>query len=190
MAWNNSSDTLIAGSGQVYVAATGSTLPTTPTGTVDTAFVGLGYHTEDGVSLSAPVNIIDYPAWQSKHPIRREVDTRDFTLSFSLLQWDEDTVPLAFGGGSISSVSGGYKFTPPQSTDAITEKALICDIDDGSERTRIIIPRGSVTEGVDTSLTRTSMSALSVTFKALQPTDGSAAWYFLTSDSTAYASGS
>jgi len=34
------------------------------------------------------------------------------------------------------------------------------------------------------------MSALSVTFKALQPTDGSAAWYFLTSDSTAYASGS
>jgi len=190
MGWNNPSDTLIAGSGQVYVAATGSTLPTTPTGSIDTAFVGLGYHTEDGVSLSAPVNIIEHQAWQSKHAIRREVDSREFTLSFSLLQWDEDTVPLAFGGGTISSVSGGYKFAPPQSTDAIAEKALICDIDDGTERTRIIIPRGSVTEGVDTSLTRTSMAALSVSFKALQPTDGSAPWYFLSSDTTAYASGS
>lgn len=190
MAWNNSADTLIAGSGQVYVAPVGTALPTTPTDSLNASFVGLGYHTEDGVSLSAPVNIIEHPAWQSKHPIRREVDSREFSLSFSLLQWDEDTVPLAFGGGTISSVSGGYKFSPPEPTDAIAEKALICDIDDGTERTRIIIPRGSVTEGVDTSLTRSAMSALSVTFKALQPSDGSVPWYFVSSDTTAYAAGS
>lgn len=188
--WNNASDTLIAGSGQVYVGATGSTLPTTPTGSIDTAFAGLGYHTEEGVSLSFSVSIIGHRAWQTQDEIRRQVDTRELALSFQLLQWDEDTVPFAFGGGSISSVSGGYKFTPPQPTDALAEKALICDLDDGSERTRIIIPRGTVTEGVDTSFTRTSMSALSVSFKALQPTDGSASWYFLSSDSTAYAAGS
>ena len=90
----------------------------------------------------------------------------------------------------MAAVSGGYKFTPPQVEDAIDERALICDCIDGSETTRIVIPRGSVTEGVDSALTKSAMAALAVTFKALQPVDGSAAWYPLFSDTMAFAAGS
>lgn len=190
MAWNNPDETLIAGSGQVYVAPVGTALPVGPTSALNAAFVGLGYHTEDGVSTSAPVNVVEHPAWQSKFPIRREVDTREFIVTFALLQWNEETTKLAFGGGSVESVTGGYRFNPPQSDESIDERSLIVDVDDGSERVRIVVPRGSVTEGVDSSLTRNAMSALPVSFKALQPEDGAAPWYPLFSDSTAFAAGS
>lgn len=190
MAWNNPNDTVIGGSGQVYVAPVGTALPTTPTGALNAAFTGLGYHTEEGVQTSAPLSVIEHKGWQSKAPIRREVDSRDFQLTFALLQWDEDTLPLAFGGGTIVSVSGGYRYDPPQNSDALDERALVCDVDDGSERIRFVIPRGSVTEGVDSTLNRSAMASLPVTFKALEPADGSKLWYPLFSDTTAFAPGS
>ena len=188
--WNNPNESRAGLTGQVYVAPVGTALPTTPSAALNSAFVGLGFHTEDGISLSAPVNVTEYGAWQTKYPIRREVDSREFMFTFSLLQFNEETVKLAFGGGSFTSVSGGYKFSPPTATDAIDERSLVADIDDGTERTRFIIPRGSVTEGVDTQFTRSALSQLNVSFKALFPADGSLPWYYLDSDTTAYAAGS
>lgn len=190
MSWNNPNETVVGGSGEVYVAAVGTALPAGPSVALNAAFVGLGYHTEDGVSLNQTPNVVEHQVWQSRYPIRRELDTFDFQITFSLVQFNEETVKLAFGGGSISSVSGGYKYTPPQAGEAIDERALVVDVDDGSERTRIVVPRGSVTEAVDVSYNRGALGALPITFKALQPADGSPAWYPLFSDSTAFMPGS
>lgn len=188
--WNNPNETLVAGTGQAYVAPVGTALPAGPSTALNAAFVGLGYHTEDGVSINQTPSIIEHPAWQSKVAIRRERDTIEFAVTFALLQFNEETVKLAFGGGSVAAVSGGYRYNPPQADEAIDERSLIVDVNDGSEVTRIVVPRGSVTEAVDVALTRSAMAQLPITFKALQPADGSKAWYPLFSDTTAFAPGS
>lgn len=189
--WNDPNELVIAGTGQVYVGAVGSTLPTTPTATPDTAFSGLGYHSEDGVSVNADPEIVEHKGWQSKFALRRVRESEQFRLSFALLQWNEISVPLAFGGGQITNPSGSiYKYQPPSANDAIYERAVICDVADGSRHIRFILPRVTVVEGVDSKFTRSAMAELPITVESLEPSDNADAWYFLTDDAAAFAAGS
>lgn len=190
MAWNEASELVVAGNGQIYVAPVGTALPAGPSTALNAAFIGLGYTTEDGASFSVSPNIEEFRAWQSRQPVRREMTEQDMQVSFALEQWNEETVPLAFGGGEITSVSGGYKYTPPAATDALDERAMVIDADDGDRRVRIVIPRGNVTDAVETTFQRSELAVLPITFQALAPDDESASWYALFDDSAAFAAGS
>jgi hypothetical protein len=189
--WNDPLETIVAGSGEVYTAAIGTALPTKTDSSLNVAFNGLGYHTEDGVSVNQNVDITEFMAWQSKSAIRREQNARDFLITFQLLQWNEINLPLAMGGGTISEpTSGQFKYVPPADTAALEEKAVIVDVDDGTRRVRFVVPRATVTETAEVGFKRNEMAALAVTFKALKPSDGSDAWYALFNDSAAFAPGS
>ena len=187
--WNDASEIIVAGSGEVYVAAVGTALPTTATETLNAAFVGLGYHTEDGVSISVSPTVEEFMAWQSRQAIRREMTAQEIQVSFSLQQWNEETLPLAFGGGAISSVSGGYRYDFPTDTASLVEKAMIVDCVDGSENHRFVFTRGTVVEAVETQFSRGATALLPITFKVLGPEAGGAPGYYLT-DSAAFAAGS
>lgn len=188
--WNNSDEITVASNGQVYVAPVGTALPTSPTGSLNAAFVGLGYASEDGVTLTVTPDIQEFMAWQSRQAVRRELTAQELQVAFQLLQWNEETVPLAFGGGDITAVSGGYRYDFPTGSDALDERALIIDANDGDRRTRFVFPRGNVVESVESQFTRSAMSMLPITFKALEPSDGSGAGYVLFSDDDAFAPGS
>lgn len=191
MAWNDAAETIVAGTGQVYVAPVGTTLPTTAEAAVDSSFVGLGFHTEDGVSMNKTLEIVEFRAWQSRHPIRRERETEDFQLTFVLQQWNEQTLPFALGGGTVTQVTAGhYKYTPPGDDDQLDERSLICDVIDGDRIARFVIPRGTVSEGVESTFQRSEMAGLPVTFKALEPATGGDPWHVLFNDDDAFATGS
>jgi hypothetical protein len=181
MAWNSADETLVGSSGQVYVASVGATLPTsTATALNEPTWEGLGYHTEDGLSISNAPELTRFGAWQSKRPIRIDRQSDTFSLTFALLQWDREAVSLAFGGGTFSDLGGGqYKYSPPDDDDGVDERALVADVVDGSDVLRIVVPKGIAVEGVDSQFARSSMSQLSVTFEALE-NDGGDDWYFVT----------
>lgn len=189
MAWNDSDSLVVASNGQVYVGAVGATLPTTPDSTLSAAdWKGLGYVTEDGVSLSVSPNIEEFMAWQSRQPVRRELTAQEVQVSFSLEQWNEDTLPFAFGGDITDLGGGDYRFDLLADGDPIDERALIIDAVDGSKNYRWVFPKGNVTDAVETTFQRSSLSVLPVTFKALQG-DTERAAYMLTND-PAFATGS
>lgn len=189
--WNDAEETIIAGTGQAYRAPVGTPLPATAAAAPDTAFEGLGYHTDDGVSVNQTPEIVEHGAWQSRYPIRRHRQSEEFLITFSLLQWNEINVPFAFGGGEIVDLGGGdIRYNPPAVTDPLDERALIVDVIDGDRILRWIVPRGSVTEGVESQFSSTEMAGLQVTFKALEPEDGSPAWYWVSNDDAAFAAGS
>lgn len=191
MAWNQADETLIAGTGEVYIAPVGTTLPANADSSLNSAFYGLGYHTEEGVAINKTLEIIEFRAWQSRFPIRRERDTEDLTLTFTLLQWNEETIPFAMGGGSIDSLGGDqYKYTPAADAEALAEKSLVCDVEDGDRKMRFVIPRGSVSEGAEAQFQRTEMAGLAVSFKSLEPEDTGDPWYILLNDAAAMAAGS
>lgn len=191
MAWNDPNETVIAGDGQVYVADLGTSLPANADASLDAAFSGLGYHTEDGVNVNQEPNIVEHRSWQSKYPTRVIRDTEDFMLTFVLQQFNEVNIPLAFGGGSIVDLGGGqYRFDPPSAADAPDDRAVVCDVDDGDRRARFVVPRGLAVESTELQFTRSEMAGLPITLKALQPEDGGLAWYVYFNDADAFAAGS
>lgn len=191
MAWNDATEITVGNSGQVYVAPVGSTLPTDPTAAPDAAFFGLGYISEDGVTFSTTPDITDFRAWQSRQAVRRELNQQDLQAGFALTQWNEESVVLAFGGGEITSPSTGiYRYDFPDPGDALDERAMVVDVQDGDRNMRIVIPRGNITDATETQFRRSEMALLPITFRALQPTDGGPIGYVLFDDAAAFAAGS
>lgn len=191
MAWNDATETVIAGTGEAYYAPVGTALPTTADTVLNAAFVGLGYHSEDGVTTNRDISITEHRAWQSAYPIRRTRESEDFSMKFTLLQWNEVTVPFAFGGGALVTVSAGeYRYDPPVASAPLDEWSLVVDVKDGIRTVRFVIPRGSVTDAVESGFTRTDMAPLPITFKGLEPASGGATWYPLFNDLAAFAPGS
>ena len=189
MAWNNPDEFVVAGSGQVHTADVGSSLPSGLSTPSVSDWFGLGYHTEDGVSTNYAVDIFRVNSWQSKYETKRARNTESFRITFALQQFNEETVPLAFGGGEITENGGVYTFTPAGADAALNERAVICDVVDGDNTLRWVIPRASVVEGVEAQFTRTSEAVLPITLEALQPDDGSAPW-FLRTNIAGFAAGS
>lgn len=181
MPWNDPDEIVIGGTGQVYVGAVGATAPTTESSVLSAAtWKGLGLHTEDGVSIANAPDITRHMAWQSRRPVRIERQADTFTVSFALLQWDEDSVPVAFGGGSITDLgTGHYKYSPPSETSSTDERAYVVDVADGSDILRFYVPRGLAVEGVDSQFSRSAMSSLAVTVEALENENGDD-WAFFT----------
>lgn len=179
--WNDGNETVVGGTGQLYVAPVGTALPASESASLNAAFEGLGYTSEDGVSINKALDVIRLGAWQTTKDVRRIRDNEAFRITANLLQWNESNVPLVFGGGTISEpTTGHYKYTPPAVTDAVVEKALILDVQDGTEIIRFVVPRGSVTDAVDSQFSRGQFSGLPLAFEDMEPNDGSAGWYFFT----------
>jgi hypothetical protein len=178
----DANELLVASSGSVYVAPVGTTLPTSATASLNAAFTELGYVTEDGVSLNVEPQIEEFMAWQSRQPVRRELTGQDITVSFSLEQWNSDSIILAFGGGSVTEAGGQYTYNFPADTEALDERALVVEWKDGTKDYRAVFARGNVTDSVETSLTRSNLAVLPITFKALEPSAGGAAAYIVTDD--------
>lgn len=184
MAGANSTEIVVAGTGKVWVAATTATMPTDATTALAAGWTDLGYTSEDGVTFTDSKDIADVGAWQSFYPVRKIVTGKQATVAFALRQWNKDTVPLAFGGGTISAAGAGKKYTPP-SPDTIDSRAIVIEWTDGTKHYRLLVPNGLVQEAVETNLTRTAAGDLPITFAAT-PASASAAAYTLFTDDPSF----
>lgn len=173
---------VVGANGSVHVAPVGTTQPATEIAAYAAGWVDLGYTNEDGVTPTDTKTIKDIMVWQLFYPARKIVTGRSFDVKFSLSQWSIDTVPLAFGGGEVEEVTTGhFKYTPP-SPETIDERALGIDWIDGAKHYRLIIPRGMVSENVDTKLARDDAALLPITFSVIGDDAGGAPWYIFTDD--------
>ncbi len=174
------SEILVGADGSIHVAPVGSTLPTSPIAAYDGAFAELGFASPDGVKVHDGKTLQEINVWQSFYAVRRIITAREFTATFQLAQWNADTVALAFGGGEVTTVSGGFKYTPPDPA-TLDERALGVDWADGNKHYRLVIPRGIVQDAVDTEVTRSNNAVLPIVFGVI--TDGTTdPWYLLTDD--------
>lgn len=190
MAWNDPSEVPVGSSGQVYVAAVGTTAPTAFDSALSpSTWTGLGYLTTDGFVKGSDIETAEIEAWQSMEPIRRDVTKRGDRFAFALMQWNEETLPIAFGGGSIGTAGAGYKYSPPAEDDALVERALVIDALDGDDVFRFFAPRVTITEGVETTFRRGESAILPITFRTLTPENGGDAWAIFT-NAAGFATGS
>lgn len=173
----------VAGNGTASVAPVGTALPVDVATALPAGWVDLGYINEDGATFNDAKTTEEIAVWQSFYAPRRVVTERSATVAFTLRQWDRTTVPLAFGGGTITTIAGPpvvYRYDPPD-PEVIDERAAVLEWRDGTSVFRIVLPRVMVSEGVETQMVRTAASDLPITL-AILGTDGVKPWSLLTSD--------
>ena len=174
----------IAGNGGLYLAPLGSTLPTDAETALDAAFVDLGYFSEDGVTVSPERTIEKFRAWQSRKPVRQSVTADDITISGSLLQWNNDSIPVFFGGGTVVETTGPpayWTYTPP-SSGAIDERAMVLEWIDGSYTYRLVAARTVNGELGEITLTGTALGELPINVEILEPSGGGDSFELITND--------
>lgn len=189
MAGNDAAEVVVGANGQVYVSPTDTPGPTDSTGALDADFIELGFVSEDGATVTDSKDVENIGAWQSFYAIRRIITGREFTVAFALRQWNGDTVTLAFGGGEVTeNATGEFEYAPPE-PETLDERSLVLDWQDGTRNFRLYVPRGIVSDNVETNITRASAADLPINFAAL-PLDTETAIFSLFTDDPAFAPGS
>lgn len=166
---NSAGQTLIGASGSIYVSTPGSvvTPPTQERSVLDTDLVEVGFITEDGVTFRDAKEIGRLGAWQTAYDVRRFVTGRSFEAEFAMEQWNWHTIPIAFGGGTLTEPTAGhYKYVPPDADD-LDERAVVIDWVDGTRRYRLWIPKVIVTAPVEVNVKRDEGANFPVTMGAI-----------------------
>jgi hypothetical protein len=190
MAWNDAEEICIAGTGQLYLAPVGTALPapnSDPTTALNAAFVGAGYTAEDGATFRGTPEITEHRAWQNTSAIRRARKSQDLEILCDLLQWNEDTVKAAFGGGTVTG-SGPYTYTFPVAGDALAEYSVVLDVQDGDNIMRFVVERmNSGLETVESQFNADNMAVLPIALKSLA---SDTAPYMISNNNAAFVAGS
>lgn len=186
----DANELLVASNGDVYSAPVGTTLPadTSARAALHADFVSVGLINEEGVSPAITPEIQGFRSWQRTQDVRRERISQAIAISFSLQQWNVENLPFAFGGGSVVETAAGvFKYTYPEDNEALDERILVLDWEDGDKLYRAVYERGNVAGEVSTTLNRSSLSEFPVTFEVLSPADGDTPG-FIIADDTAFSS--
>ena len=168
-------DIAIAADGSVSIAPTGTAMPTDADEALDAAFIDVGYISEDGVTLSPNTSTDGIAAWQSLAFVRTVVSEQDMQLGFELMQWNETSLQLAFGGGVYTAgVAPLWEFDLP-TPDEILEYACVVDaLDPNGSKYRMAFERVTLESTGDIDFARTNNAGLPTTLRALAGTGGRA----------------
>jgi hypothetical protein len=162
----------VAGQGHLYVAPVGTAGPTdctTAWTTVNAAWQDLGFTDDSGVVLGKKDSWDEIDLWQTTVPGRYVPKSRALTAKFMLLQLNAVTLPLWAGGSAVTTNgTNGYLYSISETLQSY-ERTLGIEWTDnnGAITTRIIIPRGQVTDTDDVNLTRTKAAGLGMTYAAM-----------------------
>lgn len=134
----------VAITGELYVAPTGTTLPTDTTTALNVAFKGLGYFNEDGVKESYDKDTDDINAWQNATIVRTVVKSAKATFKGTLIQTNKDVIEVVFGTSVTQTAAHGTYTINPGATSG--RKAWVFEVIDGSNIKRISVAEGEITE--------------------------------------------
>lgn len=158
---------VVGANGNLRFAALGSPIPETIADPFSDAWTEFGFLNEDGVKTKDGKTIESIMAWQSFYPIRKIVTEREFSIAFTLQQFERASVNLALGGGTvIEQAANAFRYQPPDPED-LDERMAAVDWFDGDKHYRLVLPRGMNEEGVEFDVVRTTNVGLPITFQVI-----------------------
>jgi hypothetical protein len=158
----NSAEFHYAGAGEVFVAPVATAMPVTHSEALNVAFKGLGYTTDDGVTMNQAIEVNEITSWQSFYPTDRRVTGKDLTVNFALQQINKDTWNFNFGGGTWTGTTT-FTYAPPAAS-VLDYRAMVIHLVDGADITRILIPKGVVQESGEFQSRKADPGTFALTF--------------------------
>lgn len=163
---NNADNVRVGLTGSIFMAPKGSTAPVDLDTPWDSAWLDLGFMSDDGVSLEYSTDTEDIGAWQSLSPVRRILTSVDMTLGFTAIELKSRTITAYFPGSTISLVSGAVQRLDIPAAPGPQEFAFGLEWIDGTVKNRLVIPRGEITDRGGITLARSEAVALEMTVSA------------------------
>ena len=163
----------VAGTGSIWKAPAGTTLPSDSTTAYASGFLNLGWISDGGFQIDQSLKTKGVNAWQSIEVVRMISTSLERSVSFEALESNKQTIQLAWNG-TVTPGSGGAYSMSLTSSALNTEFILGIDWSDGTTSQRIVFPRAVLKSLPKIKYTRQDAVTLSLEIQALQPTDGSA----------------
>lgn len=149
--------------GAVLVAPAGTTVPglddLTPQGvTLDGAFVGGGYVSSDGITLTPDFSTNDITDW-SGSLIRRALELFDGTITWTMIETSAETFKMAVGDDYVevrdADESHGTQVAASFGSRLSPVRTWVFKMKDGDARMLIVVPRGQITGMEEVAFTAT-----------------------------------
>ena len=138
----NDAALIIAGTGYVFTAPTGTAKPANLAAPA-APWVDQGHTSEDGLSIAFEMSRTKRRTWRARAGARVSVDEINFTLSWTALQVDNDSLANYFGGGDISAADTfGVVKTPVP-----LERALYIRLVDGASEVDLYAAKVAIGPG-------------------------------------------
>lgn len=132
--------------GAIFWAPLGTTLPTTATGALASAFKCMGYVSEDGVTNNNSPESDSIKAWGGDTVCVLQTERKD-TFKFKLIEsLNEDVLTAIYGSDNVA-IDGSGNISLKATADEMTGASWIVDmVMKGNRARRIVIPEGTITE--------------------------------------------
>lgn len=166
--------------GTVNVAPTGTAVPTSTSGALNTAFYDVGYISEDGVTETTGTSTSQIKAWQNGAIVRTVQTEHNYQLKFTMIETNEKSLEVYYGNYThgAGAADGSVQVTGTQGY----RGAWVVHVIDGTDLRRIVIPDGQVTERDDVSYVNGDATAYGVTIDCYPDTSGVKAYHYFAGD--------
>lgn len=173
-----------ATTGAIRSGALLETIPTTfaEAETALAAMTGSGYVSEDGVEFGNDLSTTEIREW-NRAIVRKILDTFDNTLTFSLIQQDEESWKQAIGDDYVTKTAAnaqhGEQLHIKIGAHLAPTKSWGFAMKDGDARIIIIVPRGQITTLDSITFNATEAIALPLTLSCYDDGTGNTAHIFI-----------
>ena len=178
-----------ATTGAIKYAPIGTTLPTlssiTPSAvTLDPAFQGNEYVSEDGLTLAPSMSTTEIKDW-SGTTVRKVLESFDGTLSWTMISTNESAMNVAFGAdhvtASAATASHGSQLKVELGAHIPEAQSWVFLMKDGDARIVVLVPNGQVTEVGEVTFASNAAVGWNVTLSCY-PDESGECIYILTDD--------
>ena len=175
--------------GAILHAPVGTTLPTLSSitkasVTLDQAFTGNEYVSEDGLTLSPSISTSDIKDW-SGSVVRKVLESFDGTLKWTMISTNKNAMEVAFGTDHVSSAAAtathGAQVRAGVGAHLPDSQSWVFLMKDGDARIVIVVPEGQVTEVGEVTFASNSAVGWEVTLSCY-PDDNGECIYIMTDD--------
>ena len=174
--------------GAIAKAAIGTALPTDATTALNASFTDSGYVSENGLSLTPTVSTADIRDW-SGTLVRRIIQTFDGTLSWEMLQTDEESLKVAFGDENVTATAAtsahGNQLAVSLGAELPERASWVFSMKDGDHRMRIVAPDGQITTVGEVSFTSSAAIVWPVTLSCYPDANGKSIYIYTDDGETA-----
>lgn len=165
--------------GAIYVAATGSTLPTDATTALDAAFKSLGYISEDGLVNSNSMETTNIKAWGGDTVLTVQ-ESKEDTFQFTMIEvLDTQVLGTVYNTANVSgTLATGITVTANSKEATARSWVIELAMREGAAK-RIVIPSGTISNIEDINYTDSDAVGYGVTVTATPDTSGNTHYEYI-----------
>lgn len=164
--------------GAVFYAPAGTTLPTSASATLNSAFKDLGYLSEDGVTESTSMASTNIKEWGGAVVLVTQ-DEKSKTVKFKLIEHKNGEVHKFVAGSANVTESAGAITITENAKDPGEQAIVIDQILRGNIPFRIVIPRGKITAIGDINYKSNDAIGYDVTVQACNDDSGNSMYKYI-----------